>query len=132
MKNQNEQHLIGHLEEMRARIIRTLIAFLVSMAAAFIYVRDIYQWLVRDMDQMLVVLGPSDVMWVYFMIARRGRYRGNTAGCCLSNMEICSTRSSGTGSKSDFALHTKHHFFVFDWHIFWLFYFVSDGSSFHE
>lgn len=69
MKNQNEQHLIGHLEEMRARIIRTLIAFLVSMAAAFIYVRDIYQWLVRDMDQMLVVLGPSDVMWVYFMIA---------------------------------------------------------------
>lgn len=54
---------------MRARIIRTLIAFLVSMAAAFIYVRDIYQWLVRDMDQKLVVLGPSDVMWVYFMIA---------------------------------------------------------------
>lgn len=54
---------------MRARIIRTLIAFLVSMVAAFIYVRDIYQWLVRDMDQKLVVLGPSDVMWVYFMIA---------------------------------------------------------------
>lgn len=54
---------------MRARIIRTLIAFLVFMAAAFIYVRDIYQWLVRDMDQKLVVLGPSDVMWVYFMIA---------------------------------------------------------------
>lgn len=54
---------------MRARIIRTLIAFLVSMVAAFIYVRDIYQWLVRDMDQKLVILGPSDVMWVYFMIA---------------------------------------------------------------
>ncbi|MDQ0059351.1 twin-arginine translocase subunit TatC [Paenibacillus harenae] len=69
MKNQNEQNLLGHLEEMRARIIRTLIAFLVSMVAAFIYVRDIYQWLVRDMDQKLVVLGPSDVMWVYFMIA---------------------------------------------------------------
>lgn len=54
---------------MRARIIRTLISFLVAMVAAFIYVRDIYQWLVRDMDQKLVVLGPSDVMWVYFMIA---------------------------------------------------------------
>ena len=69
MKNQNEQNLLGHLEEMRTRIIRTLIAFLVSMVAAFIYVRDIYQWLVRDMDQKLVILGPSDVMWVYFMIA---------------------------------------------------------------
>lgn len=69
MKNQNEQNLLGHLEEMRARIIRTLIAFLVSMVAAFIYVRDIYQWLVRGMDQKLVILGPSDVMWVYFMIA---------------------------------------------------------------
>ncbi|WP_189029356.1 twin-arginine translocase subunit TatC [Paenibacillus albidus] len=72
MKNQNDQNLFGHLEEMRARIIRTLIAFLVSMVAVFIYVRDIYQWLVRDIDQKLVVLGPSDVMWVYFMIAGVG------------------------------------------------------------
>ncbi|MFX3636633.1 MAG: twin-arginine translocase subunit TatC [Candidatus Pristimantibacillus sp.] len=69
MRNQNDQNLLGHLEEMRARIIRTLIAFLVSMVAAFIFVREIYQWLVKDMDQKLVVLGPSDVMWVYFMIA---------------------------------------------------------------
>ncbi|MBT2291298.1 twin-arginine translocase subunit TatC [Paenibacillus albidus] len=72
MNNQNDQNLFGHLEEMRARIIRTLIAFLVSMVAVFIYVRDIYQWLVRDIDQKLVVLGPSDVMWVYFMIAGVG------------------------------------------------------------
>jgi sec-independent protein translocase protein TatC len=69
MKNQNEQSIFEHLEEMRARIIRTLIAFLVAMVAAFIYVRDIYQWLVRDMDHKLVVLGPSDVVWVYVMIA---------------------------------------------------------------
>ncbi|MUT68727.1 twin-arginine translocase subunit TatC [Paenibacillus sp. NEAU-GSW1] len=67
--NANEQSVIGHLEEMRSRLIRTLAAFLVSMAAALLYVRDIYQWLVRDMDQKLVLLGPSDVMWVYMMIA---------------------------------------------------------------
>ncbi|GGG83137.1 twin-arginine translocase subunit TatC [Paenibacillus radicis (ex Gao et al. 2016)] len=65
----NEQSVIGHLEEMRSRLIRTLAAFLVSMAAALIYVRDIYQWLVRDMEEQLVLLGPSDVMWVYMMIA---------------------------------------------------------------
>ncbi len=69
MTNPNEQSVIGHLEEMRSRLIRTLVAFIVSMAAALIYVRDIYQWLVRDMDQKLVLLGPSDVMWVYMMIA---------------------------------------------------------------
>lgn len=69
MINPNELNLVGHLEEMRTRLIRTLIAFLVSMVAAFLYVRDIYQWLVRDMDQKLVILGPSDVVWVYCMIA---------------------------------------------------------------
>ncbi|MCQ6560815.1 twin-arginine translocase subunit TatC [Paenibacillus mendelii] len=69
MNNPNEQNAIGHLEEMRSRLIRTLVTFIVAMAAAFIYVRDIYQWLARDVDQKLVVLGPSDVMWVYLMLA---------------------------------------------------------------
>lgn len=69
MSDPNDQSLIGHLEEMRSRLIRTLVAFLVAMAAAFIYVKDIYGWLVRNMDQKLVLLGPSDVIWVYMMIA---------------------------------------------------------------
>jgi sec-independent protein translocase protein TatC len=69
MKNPNDLSLIGHLDELRTRLIRTLAAFLVSMAAAFLYVRDIYAWLVQDMDQKLVVLGPSDVVWVYMMLA---------------------------------------------------------------
>ncbi|PZD93189.1 twin-arginine translocase subunit TatC [Paenibacillus sambharensis] len=68
-KNANDMNVFGHLEEMRSRLIRTLIAFVVSMAAAFLYVGDIYDWLVRGMDQKLAVLGPSDVLWVYFMIA---------------------------------------------------------------
>lgn len=69
MSSPNNLSVIGHLEELRARLIRTGIAFLVSFAAAFIYVRDIYAWLVRDMEKQLVVLGPSDVIWVYFTIA---------------------------------------------------------------
>jgi sec-independent protein translocase protein TatC len=67
--NPNEQSLIGHLGELRQRLIRTLVSFVVAMAAAFIYVKDIYRWLVRDMDHQLVLLGPSDVVWVYMMIA---------------------------------------------------------------
>jgi len=69
MKDANNLSLVGHLGELRTRLIRTLAAFLVSMLAAFIYVRDIYAWLVRDMDRKLVVLGPSDVVWVYMMLA---------------------------------------------------------------
>lgn len=64
-----EMSFIAHLDEMRSRLIRTLAAFLVSLAAAFLYVRDIFEWLVRDMERKLVILGPSDVIWVYFMIA---------------------------------------------------------------
>lgn len=68
MRNPNDLNVIGHMEELRSRLIRTAITFLAAMAAAFIYVRDIYQWLVRNLDQKLVVLGPSDVIWVYLMI----------------------------------------------------------------
>ncbi|GAB2672446.1 twin-arginine translocase subunit TatC [Paenibacillus thermoaerophilus] len=69
MKNPNELNLVGHLEELRSRLIRTMAAFLVSMAGAFLCVREIYRWLARDLDQKLVVLGPSDVVWVYMIIA---------------------------------------------------------------
>lgn len=68
-KNPNDQSVIEHLEELRSRLIRTLAAFLVAMAAAFIYVRDIYNWLARDIDEKLAVLGPSDVMWVYLVLS---------------------------------------------------------------
>ena len=49
--NPNDQSAIEHLEEMRKRLIRTLIAFLVAMVVAFIYVEKIYHWLVRGMDK---------------------------------------------------------------------------------
>lgn len=60
---------VGHLDELRRRIIFTLVAFLVSIAAAFIYVKDMYRWLVRDLDQKLAILAPSDIVWVYLMLA---------------------------------------------------------------
>lgn len=65
----NDQSAIEHLEEMRRRLIRTLIAFVVAMTAALIYVEDIYHWVVRDMDKKLVLLGPSEVVWVYMILA---------------------------------------------------------------
>jgi sec-independent protein translocase protein TatC len=64
-----ELHLVDHLEELRKRIIISAIAFVVFFIAGFIYVDEIYKWFVRDLNDKLLVLGPSDIIWIYFMIA---------------------------------------------------------------
>jgi sec-independent protein translocase protein TatC len=62
-------HLVEHLEELRNRILITLGAFIVLFISAFIFVKDLYNWLVRDLGEKLAVLGPSDILWVYMMLA---------------------------------------------------------------
>ncbi|WML47793.1 twin-arginine translocase subunit TatC [Neobacillus sp. PS3-34] len=64
-----ELHLTDHLDELRKRLIITVAAFMIFFIAAFIYVEDIYKWFVRDLDVKLMVLGPSDIMWIYFTLA---------------------------------------------------------------
>lgn len=64
-----ELNLVDHLDELRKRLILTVAAFLIFFIVGFIYVQDIYNWFVRDLDVKLVVLGPSDIIWIYFMIA---------------------------------------------------------------
>ncbi|MDE3839283.1 twin-arginine translocase subunit TatC [Bacillus methanolicus] len=64
-----ELNVVEHLEELRKRLIITVASFLIFFVVSFIYVKDIYKWLVRDLDVKLIVLGPSDVIWVYFMLA---------------------------------------------------------------
>ncbi|SDM53114.1 sec-independent protein translocase protein TatC [Fictibacillus solisalsi] len=64
-----EMLLIDHLGELRKRLIITLLTFAVFFIVSFLYVQDIYHWLIRDLDAKLAVLGPSDILWVYFMIS---------------------------------------------------------------
>ncbi|MDZ5473128.1 twin-arginine translocase subunit TatC [Bacillus sp. 31A1R] len=64
-----ELNVIDHLEELRKRLIISILAFLVFFVLGFVYVKDIYSWLVRDLEVKLIVLGPSDIIWVYFMLA---------------------------------------------------------------
>lgn len=68
MKNK-DIHLIEHLDELRQRIIKVVSAFILFFVGAFIFVQDIYDWLIRDLDGKLVVLGPSDILWVYMAIS---------------------------------------------------------------
>jgi sec-independent protein translocase protein TatC len=64
-----ELQLVDHLEELRKRIIISALAFIVFFIVGFIYCDDIYKWFVRDLNVKLLVLGPSDIMWIYFMLA---------------------------------------------------------------
>lgn len=64
-----ELKLVDHLEELRWRIIISALAFVGFFIIGFIYVDDIYKWFVRSLDVKLMVLGPSDIIWIYFKLA---------------------------------------------------------------
>lgn len=70
MSDQDQSmNILDHLDELRSRLIITVGAFLVFFIGAFIFVKDIYDWFVKDIDQPLTVLGPLDIIWVYFALA---------------------------------------------------------------
>lgn len=64
-----ELNLVDHLDELRKRLIITAVAFVAFFIAGFMYVEEIYAWFVKDLDVKLMVLGPSDIIWIYFMLA---------------------------------------------------------------
>ncbi|WP_071459889.1 twin-arginine translocase subunit TatC [Bacillus massilinigeriensis] len=64
-----ELNIVDHLEELRKRLMICVAAFFVFFIAGFVYVEEIYSFFVRDLDVKLIVLGPSDIIWVYFMLA---------------------------------------------------------------
>lgn len=64
-----ELNIIEHLDELRKRLIITVAAFIIFFILGFTNVKEIYNWLVRDLEVKLIVLGPSDIIWIYFMIA---------------------------------------------------------------
>ena len=64
-----EMNLIDHLGEMRKRLIIILGSFMLLLILSFIYVKDIYNWIVQDSSIKLAVLGPSDILWVYLLLS---------------------------------------------------------------
>ncbi|SFE60528.1 twin-arginine translocase subunit TatC [Alteribacillus iranensis] len=62
-------NMVEELSELRKRILITVGIFLLFFIGAFVFVRDIYEWLVKDLPVPLAVLGPSEILWVYVMLA---------------------------------------------------------------
>jgi sec-independent protein translocase protein TatC len=67
--NHRDMDLIGHFEELRKRLIFVLGTFILFFIVSFIYVQDIYNWLVKDLEVKLAILGPSDILWVYLILS---------------------------------------------------------------
>lgn len=65
----NGMNLVGHLEELRKRLLITLGVFIVFFILSFIYVQNIYNWLIQDLSIKLAILGPSDILWVYLILS---------------------------------------------------------------
>ncbi|MFJ5760630.1 twin-arginine translocase subunit TatC [Neobacillus sp. NPDC093182] len=64
-----EVNFIEHLEELRKRIIITGLAFVIFLGIGLIYVKNIYLFFMGDTHNKLLVLGPRDVVKVYFQLS---------------------------------------------------------------
>lgn len=62
-------NLVGHLSELRNRLILTAVFFIVAFIVSFIFVKDIYYFFEKDIDFVLNITSPGDTIWVYFSIA---------------------------------------------------------------
>ena len=62
--NNEAVNVLQHFEELRKRLMIIAAVFIAFLALSFIFVSDIYQWLVKDLDFKLAVLGPSEILWV--------------------------------------------------------------------
>ena len=69
MENQRSLPIVDHLEELRIRIIVCGVGFIVFFLLSFLFVGDIYQYLIKGIDQKLTILSPGDVLLVNVGIA---------------------------------------------------------------
>ena len=66
---EKELNMVEHLEELRTRLMITVGSFILFLCLAFFFVKDIYRFFTRDLTEDLIILGPSDVVWIYFTLA---------------------------------------------------------------
>ncbi|ETI70143.1 twin-arginine translocase subunit TatC [Neobacillus vireti] len=68
MKN-TELQIMDHLDELRKRLIITAVAFILFLALGLFFAKDIYNFFMGNLGYKLMVLGPSDIIWIFFHLA---------------------------------------------------------------
>lgn len=67
--NPAEMTLLGHLEELRDRLVKSAIAVLIGTVLAAIFTPQILELLIAPYGQKLQVLGPTEGISIYFRVA---------------------------------------------------------------
>lgn len=70
--NEKEMNIVGHLAELRNRLLFTAIFFVVFFIGIFIFVEEIYYFIAQDIPFDLNITSPGDIIWVYFTFAGLG------------------------------------------------------------
>jgi sec-independent protein translocase protein TatC len=66
---EKELNIVEHLDELRKRIIITAVTFVIFLVVALCFIKNIYLFFLGNFHYKLLVLGPSDVIKVYFNLA---------------------------------------------------------------
>ena len=82
-KHEKDMNVTSHLSELRNRLIITAILFVLLFIAGFIFVKDIYGFFVNDLDFVLNVTSPGDIIWIYFTMAGLIAIIGTLPVLCL-------------------------------------------------
>src|SRR5699024_4074617 len=64
-----EMNIVGHLSELRNRLMFTGFTFIIFFIIGFIYIKDIYQFFEQDIDFKLTITSPGDIIWIYLMLS---------------------------------------------------------------
>ncbi|HLS09995.1 twin-arginine translocase subunit TatC [Lentibacillus sp.] len=67
--NEKEMNVVGHLSELRNRLIVTAVFFIIFFVIGFIYVDIIYGFIENDLPFKLSVTGLTDLISVYLTLA---------------------------------------------------------------
>ncbi|MDC3415321.1 twin-arginine translocase subunit TatC [Aquibacillus salsiterrae] len=67
--NEKEMNYLDHFAELRKRLIYTAIIFVLFLIVGFVYVKDIKSFFLKDIDITLTLIGPGEIIWIYFTMA---------------------------------------------------------------
>ncbi|MFB4169165.1 twin-arginine translocase subunit TatC [Virgibacillus sp. JSM 102003] len=82
-ENEKEMNLVGHLSELRNRLIVTAVFFIILFVIGFIYVEDMYDFFTKSLDFTLNITGMTDIVSVYITLAGLVAIIGTLPLLCL-------------------------------------------------
>ncbi|TMN23189.1 twin-arginine translocase subunit TatC [Lentibacillus cibarius] len=64
-----EMNIMAHLSELRSRLIKTAVFFILGFIISFIFAKDIYKFFESDIDFVLNITSPGDTIWIFLTIS---------------------------------------------------------------